>query len=241
MLHIKKLRNIMIIPLGGIQLRGGTVMLSINEEIQARYAEESAANCSLSCGSNLEYLDLKEGERVLDLGCGTGSETMQAAFLVGDQGIAVGLDITIEMVDIADKNAREKGIYNAYYMYGSIEHLPLGNGSFDAIMSNCVINHASDKKKVYEEIFRVLRSGGRFVISDAVSKENLPDYIKKDPNQWAACFGGAITEEDYLQSIREAGFIDINIVSRREYLKNGYDFASLTIYAIKPPESIIGR
>lgn len=213
-------------------------MASINERIQVRYAEESTVNCSLSCGNNLDYMKLTVGERVLDLGCGTGSETMQAASLVGDQGEVVGLDLTSEMLEIARQKVRTKGIRNACFINGSIEQLPFDDNSFDAIMSNCVINHAPDKKQVYREIFRVLKSGGRFVVSDAVSKEELPDHIKDDPDQWAACFGGAITEESYLQSIKEAGFININVVSRREYLKNGYDFASLTIYAIKPRENI---
>ena len=216
-------------------------MLSINERIKTRYGKESAGNCSLGCGSNLEYLRLHTGERVLDLGCGAGSETIQAAVLVGDEGEAVGLDLTPEMLDMARRNALEKGFGNTSFLSGTIEQLPFEDKNFDAILSNCVINHAPDKKKVYQEIFRVLKTGGRFVVSDAVSKEDLPDYIKNDPDQWAACFGGAITEEKYLECIREAGFADIDIVSRREYLKNGYDFASLTICAVKPSEIIVGE
>jgi ubiquinone/menaquinone biosynthesis C-methylase UbiE len=208
-------------------------MIAIKNRIKARYAQESAANCSLSCGNNLDYLQLTSGERVLDLGCGAGYETMQAAILVGNQGTAVGLDLTPEMLAQARQNASEKGLDNTYFVNSSIEHLPFDNNTFDAIISNCVINHAPDKNQVYREIFRVLKSGGRFVVSDAVSKEDLPEHIKNDPDQWAACFGGAITETNYLQCIREAGFTSVNILSRREYLKNGYDFASLTIQAIK--------
>ena len=208
-------------------------MIQINDKIRAKYAEESTYNCSLSCGNNLDFLALKNGEKVLDLGCGAGHETIQAAMQVGELGETFGLDITPEMLEMARQNAREQEISNICFVYSSIEQMPFDDSYFDAIMSNCVINHASDKKQVYREIFRVLRSGGRFVVSDAVSKEALPDDIKNDPNQWAACFGGAITEEDYLQSVREAGFANISIVSRREYLKNGYDFASLTIQAIK--------
>lgn len=205
-----------------------------SDNIKARYAEESTANCSLSCGNNLGYLELIKGERLLDLGCGTGHETMEAAVLVGAQGQVTGLDLTPEMLIVAGQNAKERGLSNIVFINGSIEDLPFENNSFDAVMSNCVINHASDKEQVYREIFRVLKSGGRFVVSDAVSKEDLPERIKSDPDQWAACFGGAITEDNYFQCIRGAGFADINILDRREYLKNGYDFASLTIQAIKP-------
>lgn len=208
-------------------------MPAIDNRIRARYAKESADNCSLSCGSNLDYLKLKNGEVVLDLGCGAGHETIQAAFIVGNQGQAVGLDLTPEILAVARQNAKEKGLRNTCFVNSSIEDLPFDNNHFDVITSNCVINHAPDKYRVYREIFRVLKNGGRFVVSDAVSKEALPDHIKNDPDQWAACFGGAITEEVYLQSIREAGFTDIRIVSRREYLKNGFDFISLTIQGIK--------
>lgn len=208
-------------------------MASLDEKIQIRYAQASQTDCTLSCGSNLEHLHLQAGERVLDLGCGAGHETLQAAVMVGNQGQAVGLDLTREMLTIAGKNAEEQNITNIYFVNSSIENLPFANNSFDVITSNCVINHAPDKACVYREIFRVLKNGGRFVVSDAVSQETLPEQISNDSDQWAACFGGAITEEEYLQSIKEAGFADINILSRREYIKNGYPFASLTIKAIK--------
>ncbi len=208
-------------------------MLQINDSITARYADESKENCSLGCGNNFDYLALKQGERLLDLGCGSGHETIDAAVLLGNEGEAVGLDLTPEMIDIARQNALQKGITNVSFIHASIDELPFEEHSFDAVISNCVINHAKDKNQVYREIFRVLKGGGRFVISDAVSKEVLPDHIKNDPAQWAACFGGAITEEEYLRCIQDAGFNDIRIANRREYLKNGYEFASLTIQAVK--------
>ncbi len=208
-------------------------MTGINEAIRARYANESIDNCSLSCGNNLHYLALEKGERVLDLGCGAGDETIAVAALLAEEGEAVGLDLTPEMIEIANQNALEKGIENVSFVNASIEELPFKDNEFDAVISNCVINHAADKNRVYREIFRVLKSGGRFVVSDAVCKEALPEHIKNDPDQWAACFAGAITEKEYLQSIQTAGFNDIQIVNRREYLKNGYDFASLTIQATK--------
>lgn len=207
------------------------------EIIQAQYRKLSnqgcSQNCSLSCGNNLDFLDLKTGERVLDLGCGKGLEAMNAAELVGDSGTVVGLDLTPEMIQTAITNAREAGVRNVQFLTGDMERLLFEDHSFDAVMSNCVINHARDKHLVYREIYRILKPGGKMVISDAVSKIPLPTHIKNDPDAWAACFGGAITEWEYLQSIRQAGFIHIDILKRREYPKNGYDFISLTIGARK--------
>ncbi|MCL5069665.1 MAG: methyltransferase domain-containing protein, partial [Actinobacteria bacterium] len=196
--------------------------------IQQRYSEESKNTCNLSCGSNLDLLEIEEGENILDLGCGRGIETMQAAMLTGQGGSAAGLDITQAMVDEALAVSEGVGIGNTRFITGDIESLPFEDGFFDAAMSNCVINHAKDKRKVYSEIFRVLKSWGRFVISDAVTKYPLPEEIKNDRKAWSQCFGGAVTEEEYLEAIKLAGFENVEILKRREYLKNGYDFISLT-------------
>jgi ubiquinone/menaquinone biosynthesis C-methylase UbiE len=208
-------------------------MNDLKEKIQLRYESESKHDTNLSCGSNLGYLDLKYGNKILDLGCGRGMETLEIAKWVGAEGEAVGLDITPKMIETAQKNKEVNGILNASFVLGDIENLPFENNSFNAVTSNCVINHARDKYRVYKEIYRVLKNGGSFIISDAVSKYPLPDSIKNDPNQWAACFGGAVTEQEYMHSIKQAGFDNIEIIKRREYLKNGYDFISLTIKAQK--------
>lgn len=209
-------------------------MEALETKIQKRYAAEASSSCnSLSCASNLDYIQLKPGQWVLDLGCGAGRETLEAARRVGRQGVVVGLDITSEMLKRAEENARAEDIQNARFVAGSIEALPFADNTFDVVISNCVINHALDKSQVYREIYRVLKKGGKFVVSDAVSKEPLPDHIKNDPDHWAACFGGALTEEEYLRSIADGGFRKIEILNRREYLKNGCEFASLTISAQK--------
>ncbi|HEX3044388.1 MAG TPA: methyltransferase domain-containing protein [Bacillota bacterium] len=205
----------------------------IESEIQAHYAGLSSQDCTLSCGNNLDFINLKPGECFLDLGCGKGLETIAAAKLVGPSGLAIGLDLTPEMITAAIGNARSQNLGQLQFMIGDIEELLFENESFDAVISNCVINHARDKNRVYQEIYRVVRPGGRFVISDAVTKLPLPERIKNQPEQWAACFGGAVTEWEYLQSIKRAGFDPIEILKRREYLKNGYDFISLTIRAYK--------
>lgn len=202
-------------------------------EIQSRYTKESSSSCDLGCGSNLDFLKIMPGENVLDLGCGRGNETIQATMQTGPEGKAVGLDITQAMIDAAHLNAEGIGVSNVWFIKGDIENLPFDDGAFDAVMSNCVINHAKSKKKVYSEIFRVLKNGGRFVISDAVTKKPLPLEVKNDPEAWAQCFGGAVTEDEYLNSIMSSGFNNIDVLKRREYVKNGYDFISLTIMATK--------
>jgi ubiquinone/menaquinone biosynthesis C-methylase UbiE len=204
-------------------------------EIQTRYTKESISSCNLSCGSNLDFIKIISKDNVLDLGCGKGNETIQAALQAGSEGKAVGLDITQAMIDTASSNAQKIGVSNVSFIKGDIENLPFGNSVFDAVMSNCVINHAKNKNKVYSEIFRVLKNGGRFVISDAVTKNSLPPEVKNDPEAWAQCFGGAVTEEEYLNSIMSSGFNNIDVLKRREYVKNGYDFISLTIMATKQP------
>lgn len=207
--------------------------LEIKTEIQKRYTEESKNNCNLSCGNNLDFLHIKKNETILDLGCGRGVDTIQASLLTGPKGIVHGLDITKAMIDKAQLNAVELGIQNVIFTLGDIEALSYEDESFNSVMSSCVINHAKSKVQVYREIYRVLKSGGKFVISDAVTKYPLPEEVKNDPVSWAECFGGSITEKEYLESIKSAGFDNIEILKRREYVKNGYDFISLTLLAYK--------
>jgi ubiquinone/menaquinone biosynthesis C-methylase UbiE len=207
--------------------------VQLHQEIQDRYEAEAASCCSLGCGSTLEALDIACGERILDLGCGRGEETLQVAQMVGLDGLATGLDLTAAMVAKAKENAAHASVENTEFVQGDIESLPFPDASFDGVMSNCVINHAPDKLKVYQEIRRVLRAGGRFVVADAVTKVPLPQEVKNDPVAWAQCYGGAVTEIEYLEAIQTAGFLEIYILSRREYIKNGYDFVSLTIKAVK--------
>lgn len=202
-------------------------------DIKKRYTKESIQSCNLSCGNNIDFLNIKPGDTILDLGCGRGEETIQVASLIGPSGFADGLDITDAMIDEAIKKAEKANVDNVKFTIGDIENLPYEDARFSAVMSNCVINHAKDKSSVYKEIYRVLKSNGRFVISDAVSKYQLPQEVKNDPEAWAQCFGGAETEEEYLSNIKSAGFKVIEILNRREYLKNGYDFISLTIRATK--------
>jgi len=205
----------------------------LHQGIVDRYEEEAASCCTLGCGSTLDALEISPGERILDLGCGRGEDTLQAAHLVGPGGLSTGLDLTAAMVAKARENGAAACISNAVFVQGDIEDLPFSDSSFDGVMSNCVINHAPDKLKVYREIRRVLCPGGRFVVADAVTKYPLPTEVKDDPEAWAQCYGGAVTETEYLEAIQTAGFSVIYILNRREYIKNGYDFISLTIKAVK--------
>lgn len=219
------------IPIGGI-LNNKYDMEAI-KSIKNRYSDESKNSCNLSCGSNIDLLAIKNGEFLLDIGCGRGNESIEAALKAGPEGKVTGLDVTREMIEKARENALNSGVSNIDFVEGEIECLPFDKNTFNAVMSNCVINHALSKKKAFKEIFRVLRKGGRFVISDAVTMSPLPPSIRNDPEARAQCFGGAVTEKEYLDSIKLSGFKDARIVSKRKYVKNGYDFASITLIAYK--------
>lgn len=208
-------------------------MEQLNKDITERYSDKHKTSCSLSCGDNYKFLSLKPGNKVLDLGCGYGRDTLKAANLVGNTGLAVGLDLTPKMVEAANEIAVRENIKNVRFVVGNIEQLPFNENSFDIVVSNCVINHARNKTRVFHEINRVLKIKGIFVISDVMCKYPLPDNIKNDSQQWAGCFGGAVTPEEYLKCIEKAKFISISVVNSREYIKNGYEFISLTIKAGK--------
>lgn len=209
----------------------------MEKEIIQRYTREATTCSNLSCGSNLELADLQPGEWVLDLGCGRGADVLRAVDLIRPGGKAVGLDLTPAMLEQARVAARqEEKAEECEFIQGDLTRLPFPEATFDCVLSNCVINHVHDKFRAYREIARVLKPGGRMVISDAVSLVPLPEEVKQDPQAWADCWGGAITEEEYMAAIEAAGFQQIVILKRREYLKNGYPFASLTLRASKGRE-----
>lgn len=211
--------------------------MEVKDEIIKRYEDEAECDDNLSCGGkNIALAELKEGESILDIGCGQGADIMLAAAMVGDSGLAVGIDMTPAMINTANENLKKSGIKNASFILAEAENLPFEDRTFDVVISDCVINHSRDKKRVYDEIHRVLKTGGRFIISDVVSLEKLPDEIVNDPEQWADCFGGAIPENEYIKIIESVGFKDIEYLKRREYSKKGYMVASITIRACKGGE-----
>ncbi len=205
--------------------------MSIELSIIERYSEETEA-VNLSCGGNLDFAAVQPGDIIIDLGCGRGAETMLAA-RKAVEGKAIGLDITPKMVQAAREQAALKGLTNVDFVEGELDSLPFPENYADVVISNCAINHVSAKEKVFGEIFRVLRPGGRFVVSDIMAQELLPVEISTDPEEIAACFGGAIPSDEYFTAIRNAGFLEVEILKERNYLKKGYGLISRTLRAFK--------
>jgi ubiquinone/menaquinone biosynthesis C-methylase UbiE len=171
----------------------------------------------LGCGNPTALAELKEGETVLDLGAGAGIDAFLAARKVGPKGYVIGVDMTEPMVEKANKIAQRDGYKNVEFRLGEIENLPVKDNSIDVIISNCVINLSPDKLRTYKEAYRVLKRGGRILISDLVTEGKLPDHIKRSFDAWAACIGGAMEKEEYLGVIRKAGFRKIDVVAEHTY------------------------
>ena len=171
------------------------------------------ANMGLGCGNPTAMASLKKGEVVLDLGSGGGIDCFLAAEKVGGSGRVIGVDMTPEMIELARENIRKVGSENVEFRLGEIENLPLADHSVDVIISNCVINLSLDKKRVFEESYRVLRPGGRVMVSDIVLLKELPESVKNSMAAYAGCIAGAAMKEDYLATITGAGFKEVEIVS----------------------------
>ncbi|KXB05359.1 arsenite S-adenosylmethyltransferase [candidate division MSBL1 archaeon SCGC-AAA382A13] len=190
----------------------------------------------LGCGNPVNYLELEEGEKILDLGSGLGIDVFLASKKVGPQGQAVGIDASEEMIRKATEIAKRDGYENVEFKHGEIEKLPFQDKSFDAVTSNCVINLSTDKLKTYKEIYRILKPNGRILISDIVTSEELPEEIRNDPEAWAACIGGAVEKEEYLNIIEKAGFEKIEIVSESVFDSDvdlSAEILSLQVRAVK--------
>ncbi len=178
---------------------------------------ESVTESFAGCGNPTALASLKEGEIVLDLGSGAGLDVFMAAHQVGKTGHVIGVDMTPAMIEKAKENAEKLGVTNVEFRFGDIEELPVENDSVDVIISNCVINLAPDKSKVFREAFRVLRPGGRMLVSDIVLEASLPQETRDEVASYTGCLGGAILKEEYLQKIRDAGFTDVHIVSEAAF------------------------
>jgi len=172
----------------------------------------------MGCGNPTAIAALQPGEVVLDLGSGGGIDCFLAARKVGPMGRVIGLDMTPEMIKLARRNAKKVGVTNVEFHYGEIEDIPLPDEAVDVIISNCVINLSPDKDAVFREAYRVLRPGGRMVVSDIVIHGELPELIRNRLDAWAGCVAGALDESDYLDKIRAAGFADVEVLSR-DYVK----------------------
>ena len=182
-----------------------------------------SAVMGLGCGNPTVLADLKEGETVLDLGSGAGIDVFLSANKVGESGHVIGIDMTEEMIKKAEKIAKENGYKNVEFRLGEIENLPVKDSTVDVIISNCVINLSPDKLQTFKEAFRVLKPGGRLMVSDLVTEGALPDDIKKNYDAWGACIAGALEKNEYLETIKKAGFRDVEIVSQNRYTQKEND------------------
>ena len=181
-------------------------MPELKEFINIRYAKESSCCSPLSCGGALELAEVHKDEVFMDLGSGRGNDVLKAGRVVGTKGKAIGVDFTKEMVETAESNRLKLKMDNVQFIESPIESLPVEEGSVDVIISNCTINHSKDKEKVYHEIFRTLKKGGRAIISDVLADSKLPTEVVNDPEAWAGCYGGAVPKDEYYNAISGAGF-----------------------------------
>ena len=201
---------------------GGT---NVAQDISKKmgYTEEDlktvpeGANLGLGCGNPIALASLKEGETVLDLGSGAGFDCFLAAQKVGEKGKVIGVDMTSEMVEKASENAKKGNYGNVEFRLGEIEKLPVADSSVDAVISNCVINLAPDKRSVFMETFRVLKPGGRLMILDIVLTKELPDFIKNSIEAYIGCLSGAIMRDEYMEAIKAAGFQEIKIIDETSF------------------------
>ncbi len=172
------------------------------------------ANMGLGCGNPIAIAALKDGETVLDLGCGGGFDCFLASRRVGERGYVIGIDMTPEMISLARKNAEQGGYTNVDFRLGEIEHLPVADATVDVIISNCVINLSPDKEQVFSEAFRVLKQGGRLSVSDVLATAHMPERLRQDMQLVAGCIGGAGHVEDVKAMLKNAGFGDIRLTQK---------------------------
>ena len=203
-------------------------------EAQISSIPTDAAEHSFGCGNPLGYADVQEGDVVVDLGSGAGIDVLLASQLVGENGRVIGIDMTPEMIEKAQRNAMDAGAKNVDFRLGEIESMPVEDQSVDWIISNCVICLSPDKDKVFDEAYRVLKPGGKLVVSDMVAN-NMPGWARTAVSVWVSCISGALPEEQYLDSIRQAGFENVRVLSKSAYAKmRQVEVASVKVEAVKP-------
>lgn len=201
----------------------GTTNVATDASKRIGYTDEDiqsvpeGANLGLGCGNPVAVASLKKGEVVLDLGSGAGFDCFLAANMVGKNGKVIGVDMTPEMIERARGNARKGDFENIEFRLGEIENLPVADNHVDAIISNCVINLSPDKDRVFQEAFRVLKPGGRLMVSDIVLTSALPDSIKDSVAAYIGCVAGATIQDEYIKAIKSAGFKQVNIVDETAF------------------------
>jgi arsenite methyltransferase len=196
---------------------GDPISSDLYTQLELGNVPVAAALASLGCGNPTALAELRPGEKVLDLGSGGGIDVLLSAKRVGPTGFAYGLDMTDQMLELAERNRQEAGIENVKFLKGIIEDIPLPENSVDVIISNCVINLSADKGQVLREAYRVLTSGGCFAVSDIVIQGSIPPVLRQEMEAWAGCLAGALEEDVYRQLLAAAGFTDIDIEVTRRY------------------------
>ena len=196
---------------------GDPVTSNLYDAAQIGALPEKAFLASQGCGNPTALAELRPGERVLDLGSGGGIDVLLSARRVGPTGKAYGLDMTDEMLALAQENKRQSGLENVEFLRGEIEHIPLPSNAVDVVISNCVINLSGDKDAALREAFRVLKPGGRFAVSDIVVRGELPAEVKRSIELWVGCVAGALSESEYRDKLAAAGFENIELETTRTY------------------------
>ena len=223
---------------GSVSERAAPITSNLYEVKETEALPAEAVLASLGCGNPTALAQLNPGETVLDLGSGGGIDVLLSARRVGPTGKVYGLDMTDEMLALAQENQQKSGVQNVEFLKGEIEEIPLGNHSVDVIISNCVINLSSDKDRVLAEAFRVLKPGGRLAVSDVVVRGDVPAEIRHSVELWMGCVAGALEEAAYRDKLVKAGFHDIEIVPTRIYrAEDAKDFlagAGLNVEALAP-------
>jgi arsenite methyltransferase len=202
---------------GGATSCGDPISGNLYHDAQTSHLPETAVLASLGCGNPTALAELNTGETVLDLGSGGGIDVLLSAQRVGPTGKAYGLDMTDDMLALARENQRKAGVANVEFLKGEIESIPLPDHSVDVIISNCVINLAADKDRVLREAFRVLKPGGRFAVSDVVTRGEIPQAVRQHVLLWVGCIAGALSDCDYRTKLAAAGFTEVQIEPTRTY------------------------
>ena len=196
---------------------GDPITSNLYDAVQTGQIPEEALLASLGCGNPTALAKLNPGETVLDLGSGGGIDVLLSARRVGPTGKAYGLDMTEEMLALANENKRKAGLSNVEFLKGEIEHIPLPDSSVDVIISNCVINLSADKDRVLTEAFRVLKPGGRLAVSDVVTKGEVPPEVRKSVLAWVGCVAGALEQDEYRGKLKAVGFEQVDVEPTRVY------------------------
>jgi ubiquinone/menaquinone biosynthesis C-methylase UbiE len=209
--------------------------------INLRYSQLATSECCLSCGGALNFAKVKPGEICVDLGSGRGTDVLRMAEQSGSEGFVYGIDISDGMLATARENALKFGIENVKFIRCELEKIELPDQTADLVVSNCTINHAADKAAVWSEIFRILKKGGRFVVSDIYSTKPVPEEYRNDPVAVSECWAGSVTRQEYMDTLQNAGFRSIRVLEEsKPYPKGKIEVSSFTVIGEKPSDRSCG-